>query len=48
MREELAYLKNNGSPAMNYNTFAPIEKDIQEVCGLAKYVEIENATTEKA
>jgi 2-methylisocitrate lyase-like PEP mutase family enzyme len=48
MHEELAYLKNNGSPAMNYSTFAPIEKDIQEVCGLPKYVEIENATTEKA
>jgi 2-methylisocitrate lyase-like PEP mutase family enzyme len=47
IHEELAYLKNNGSPAMSYTTFAPIEKDIQEVCGLPKYVEIENATTEK-
>jgi 2-methylisocitrate lyase-like PEP mutase family enzyme len=47
INEELAYLKKNGSPAMSYNTFAPIEKDIQEVCGLPKYVEIENATTEK-
>lgn len=48
IHEELAYLKKNGSPAMSYNTFAPIEKDIQEICGLPKYVEIENATTEKA
>jgi 2-methylisocitrate lyase-like PEP mutase family enzyme len=47
IHEELAYLKNNGSPAMSYSTFAPIEKDIQEVCGLPKYVEIENVTTEK-
>jgi 2-methylisocitrate lyase-like PEP mutase family enzyme len=47
IHEELAYLKKNGSPAMSYNTFAPIEKDVQEVCGLPKYVEIENATTEK-
>ena len=47
INEELAYLKKNGSPAMSYTAFAPIEKDIQEVCGLPKYVEIENATTEK-
>jgi len=47
INEELAYLKKNGSPALSYTTFAPIEKDIQEVCGLPKYVEIENATTEK-
>jgi len=47
INEELAYLKKNGSPAMSYSTFAPIEKDIQGVCGLPKYVEIENATTEK-
>jgi methylisocitrate lyase len=47
INEELAYLKKNGSPALSYSTFAPIEKDIQEVCGLPKYVEIENATTEK-
>jgi 2-methylisocitrate lyase-like PEP mutase family enzyme len=47
INEELAYLKKNGSPAMSFSTFAPIEKDIQEVCGLPKYVEIENATTEK-
>jgi hypothetical protein len=48
INEELAYLKKNGSPALSYSTFAPIEKDIQEVCGLPKYVEIENATTEKS
>jgi len=47
INEELAYLKKNGSPAMSYTAFAPIEKDIQDVCGLPKYVEIENATTEK-
>jgi len=47
INEELAYLKKNGSPAMSYTAFAPIEKDIQDVCGLRKYVEIENATTEK-
>jgi 2-methylisocitrate lyase-like PEP mutase family enzyme len=48
IHEELSYLKKNGSPALSYSTFAPIEKDIQELCGLPKYVEIENATTEKA
>jgi 2-methylisocitrate lyase-like PEP mutase family enzyme len=47
IKDELTHLKDSGSPAMSYNVFAPIEKDIQEVCGLPKYVEIENATTEK-
>jgi len=30
---------------MSYNVFAPSEKEIQDVCGLRKYVEIENVTT---
>jgi 2-methylisocitrate lyase-like PEP mutase family enzyme len=48
IKDELNQLKTSGSPAMSYASFAPIEKDIQEVCGLPKYVEIENATTEKS
>jgi len=48
IKDELAHLKDTGSPAMSYNVFAPIEKEIQDECGLPKYVEIENATTEKA
>jgi len=47
IRDELMHLKQTGSPALDYNAFAPIEKDIQEMCGLPKYIEIENATTEK-
>ncbi len=45
IEDELAHLKDIGSPAMSYNVFAPSEKEIQDVCGLRKYVEIENVTT---
>jgi len=42
------YLKQTGSPKMDYAAFALIEKDAQEICNLPEYMKIENATTEKA
>lgn len=48
IKDDLTYLKQTGSPKMDYAAFAVIEKDAQEICNLPEYVKIENATTEKA
>jgi methylisocitrate lyase len=48
IKDDLMFLKQTGSPKMDYNAFAAIEKDTQEVCNLPEYIKIENATTEKA
>jgi 2-methylisocitrate lyase-like PEP mutase family enzyme len=48
IKDDLMYLKQTGSPKMDYAAFALIEKDAQEICNLPAYVKIENATTEKA
>jgi methylisocitrate lyase len=48
VKEDLMHLKETGSPAMDYDAFKPIEKECQEACGLQKYIEVENQTTEKA
>jgi methylisocitrate lyase len=48
IKDDLMYLKQSGSPKMDYAAFAVIEKDAQEICNLPEYVKIENATTEKA
>ncbi|HET6142873.1 MAG TPA: isocitrate lyase/PEP mutase family protein [Candidatus Acidoferrales bacterium] len=48
IKDDLAYLKQNGSPKMDYAAFAAIEKEAQEACNLPQYVKIENETTEKA
>jgi 2-methylisocitrate lyase-like PEP mutase family enzyme len=48
IKDDLMYLKQMGSPKMDYNAFSAIEKDTQEVCNLPEYIKIENATTEKA
>ena len=47
IKDDLMYLKQNGSPKMDFAAFASIEKDAQEICNLPEYVKIENATTEK-
>lgn len=47
IKDDLMYLKQTGSPKMDYAAFALIEKDAQEICNLPEYVKIENATTEK-
>jgi methylisocitrate lyase len=47
IKDDLMFLKQTGSPKMDYNAFAAIEKDTQEVCNLPEYIKIENATTEK-
>jgi 2-methylisocitrate lyase-like PEP mutase family enzyme len=48
IKDELLYLKQTGSPKLDYAAFAPIEKEAQEICNLPEYVKIENATTEKS
>jgi methylisocitrate lyase len=48
IKDDLIYLKQSGSPKMDYAAFAAIEKEAQEACNLPEYVKIENATTEKA
>ena len=48
VKQELMHLKETGSPGMDYSVFGPIEKEVQEVCGLTQYVNVENQTTEKA
>jgi len=45
IRDELAHLRVTGSPAVSYFVAASIEAEVQDMCGLSKYVEIENATT---
>lgn len=47
IKEDLMYLKQTGSPKMDFAAFAPIEKEAQNICNLEEYVKIENATTEK-
>ena len=47
IKDDLMYLKQTGSPKMDYNAFSAIEKDTQQVCNLPEYIKIENATTEK-
>jgi methylisocitrate lyase len=47
IKDDLQFLKQTGSPRMDYNAFSSIEKDTQEVCNLPEYIKIENATTEK-
>jgi 2-methylisocitrate lyase-like PEP mutase family enzyme len=47
IKDDLMYLKQTGSPKMDYAAFALIEKDAQEICNLPEYMKIENATTEK-
>jgi 2-methylisocitrate lyase-like PEP mutase family enzyme len=47
IKDDLLYLKQTGSPKMDYAAFSAIEKDTQEVCNLPEYIKIENATTEK-
>jgi hypothetical protein len=48
IKDDLMYLKQTGSPKMDFNAFSTIEKDTQDVCNLPEYIKIENATTEKA
>ena len=48
IKDDLLYLKQSGSPKMDYAAFSAIEKDAQEICNLPEYVKIENATTEKS
>jgi methylisocitrate lyase len=48
IKEDLMYLKQTGSPKMDFAAFAPIEKEAQNICNLEEYVKIENATTEKS
>ena len=47
IKDDLLYLKQTGSPKMDYAAFAPIEKDAEGVCNLPEYISIENATTER-
>jgi 2-methylisocitrate lyase-like PEP mutase family enzyme len=47
IKDDLLYLKQTGSPKMDYAAFAAIEKDAEGVCNLPEYIAIENATTEK-
>jgi methylisocitrate lyase len=48
VREMFSHLKDNGLTGMDPTVYLPVEKQIQEACGLPEYIRIENETTEKA
>lgn len=47
IREMFAHLKDTGLSGMDPAVYLPVEKQIQEACGLGEYIRIENETTEK-